>query len=265
MGQLHSLKTINTSLDSSIFTITLNNPDLRNRLATEDVEYLLKMIEEINSDLSVRALVLTGTGSVFCSGFNLKELTPQEQSQGTGVETIARSQFERLTDELECLRCPSICALNGPVYGGAIDLALACDFRVATPDLKLSMPASRIGLHYYPNGISRYVSRLGVAISKKLFLLGGSISGDEIQATGFIDFLTSMEEFEETVAALSQRLASGAPLAIEGMKRAINFYAKHAEPDERLLNDYWAALTSDDFRNGLAMTLEKKPVTFARK
>lgn len=264
MNNLKASETIMLTQDGAVCTLTLNNPDLRNRLSTKDIETLINVIGDINSDTSVRALILTGTGSVFSSGFDLMELALQKESQSADVDEIPRPLFEQLTDQLEDLRCPSICALNGAVYGGAIDIALACDFRVAKPDLQISMPASRVGLHYYPNGIRRYVSRLGVAITKKLFLLGGSVSGDELAATSFVDFSTTIEEFDQTVSTLSTRLSAGGPLAIEGMKRAINWFAMHSEPDDKLLDDYWTALASEDFRRGLQMALEKKPANFQR-
>lgn len=265
MTNSHSSETINFTQQGSIATITLNNPSARNKLSMKDIDFLLNVFDQVNKDMSVRALVLTGTGSTFCSGFDLQELAQLKADESPEVNEVPRPLFERLTDELEHLRCPTICALNGGVYGGAIDLALACDFRVGKPDLELVMPASRIGLHYYPNGIRRYVSRLGVAASKKLFLLGERISGNDLEVTGFTDFLTSNEEFESTIARLSKQLASAAPLAIEGMKNSINYYAKHVEADEKLLQGYWAALTSSDFRTGLTMALKKQPAQFERK
>lgn len=265
MTNSHSSETINFMQVGSVVTVTLNNPSMRNKLSTKDIDFLLTVFDKVNKDLSVRVLVLTGTGSTFCSGFDLQELAKLKASESSQTDELSRPLFEHLTDELEHLRCPTICGLNGGVYGGAIDLALACDFRVGKPDLELYMPASRIGLHYYPNGIRRYVSRLGVAASKKLFLLGERISGDALEAIGFTDFLTSSEEFAATIARLSEQIASAAPLAIEGMKHSINYYAKQLDADEEVLQGYWAALTSTDFRTGLTMALKKQPAQFERK
>src|SRR5260370_1440097 len=105
-----------------------------------------------------------GTGKGFRSGSPIGGLIEQE---ATDHDPEA---FERTVDRLEALRVPTIVALNGSVYGGSTDLALACDFRFGAEGIQLRMPAARLGIVYYASGIERYVSRLGIAAAKKLFL-----------------------------------------------------------------------------------------------
>jgi enoyl-CoA hydratase/carnithine racemase len=125
--------------------ITLARPAHLNRLQREDLLALQTHFETLRHDPAVRALVLTGEGRAFCAGFHLGQLG---EAPDAGPQL-----FERRVDALEALPLPSVARLNGSVYGGATDLALACDFRVGVTGMALRMPAARLGLHYYPSGL----------------------------------------------------------------------------------------------------------------
>ena len=118
-------------------------------------------------------LVLTGTGRAFSAGYDLNSVA--ERATSAVEEQSAGSAFEVVVNRLEDLGVPTICRLNGGVYGGSTDLALACDFRIGVDSCEMFMPAARLGLHYYKSGIKRYVSRLGVDNAKKLFLTAQKI------------------------------------------------------------------------------------------
>src|SRR5581483_6507145 len=143
-------------------TIRLNRPRHLNRLEPEDLRTLLALFERVEADAGLRVLVLTGTGRAFSAGFDLGAI-------GAPPDTPAPA-FEDVVNRLEDLTLPTICRINGGVYGGSTDLALACDFRIGTDTAEMFMPAARLGLHYYPGGIKRYVSRLGVDNAKRFFL-----------------------------------------------------------------------------------------------
>ena len=151
------------AIDGARATIRLNRPKHLNRLQPEDLETLLKLFDRIEADPAIHVLVLTGTGRAFSAGYDLVSLaerTGKKQEQSVG------SAFEVVVDRLEDLSLPTICRLNGGVYGGATDLALACDFRIGVDTAEMFMPAARLGLHYYKSGIRRYVSRLGTDNAK---------------------------------------------------------------------------------------------------
>jgi enoyl-CoA hydratase/carnithine racemase len=132
---------------------------------------------------------------------------------------------------LEDLRMPTICALNGGVYGGSTDLALACDFRIGVDTAEMFMPAARLGLHYYKSGICRYVSRLGVDNAKKLFLTADKIDAPEMLRIGYLTAMVPVAVLGEAVDRLARSLAANAPIAVRGMKRTINEIAR-GELDE---------------------------------
>src|ERR1700690_2371457 len=149
-------------------TIRLNRPREHNRIEPRDLAVLRETFTRIDRDPSVRVLVLTGTGKSFSSGYHIGALV--ERHGGKEPEPQDEVTFESVVDQHEALRVPTIAALQGSVYGGATDLALACDFRIGVEGMRMLMPAARLGIVYYPSGIERYVSRLGVAAAKRLFL-----------------------------------------------------------------------------------------------
>ena len=108
--------------------VRLNRPREHNRLEPADLAVLRETFDRIDADMSVRVLMLTGTGKSFSSGFHIGALA--DRLAGRGAPDEDRDAFERIVDRLETLRVPTIAALNGSVYGGATDLALACDFRI---------------------------------------------------------------------------------------------------------------------------------------
>ena len=174
--------------DGARATIRLNRPKHVNRIEPDDLAALAAHLKAVEADHTIRVVVLTGTGAPSARGYHLGDLgeriaaaTPAAAAAG-GDEA---SPFEQFTNQLENLRVPTICALNGPVYGGATDLALACDFRIGVAGMEMFMPAARLGLHYYPSGLRRYVSRLGLAAAKKLFLTAARIDGDEMLRIGY--------------------------------------------------------------------------------
>jgi len=239
-------------------TVTLDNPAVHNRLSEGDIAGLRDLFVTVNEDTDVRVLVLTGAGKSFCAGFDLGELR--------GLAEEARlPDFDKLSDELESLRCPTICALNGGVYGGAIDLALACDFRIGVAGCQLFMPAAGIGLHYYPSGIRRYVSRLGMAASKRLLLAAETLRGEALLHIGFLDEMHPPVEFEARVNELADTLQNHAPLGVEGMKQAINLYANAQIEDAAVRAAFHRALASSDFRVGVQSVGSKTKPKFNRR
>ena len=126
-----------------------------------------------------RMLVITGSGRrTFSSGFTVNAI----------ADRLDRS-FEDMLDAVERFPLPTLCALNGSVYGGATDLALCCDFRIGVRGSRMFMPAARFGLHYYPGGLRRYVTALGAAQAKRLFLTAQAIDADEMLRIGFYELV----------------------------------------------------------------------------
>jgi enoyl-CoA hydratase len=193
-------------------------------------------------------LVLTGTGASFSAGFHIGAL-----HEDGGTTTL-----EAVVDRLERLRLPTICALNGSVYGGATDLALACDFRLGVEGMRLVMPAARLGLHYYPGGLRRYVSRLGMGVAKRLFLLGEPLDTAALLACGYLDEAVPPGLLPARTAALAAQMAAHAPLAVQGMKQALNDIARGEASDPAIAARAAGVAASEDFAEGRRAWMEKR-------
>jgi enoyl-CoA hydratase/carnithine racemase len=216
------------AVDGPRATIRLNRPKHLNRLQPEDLKTLMELFERIEADPAIRVMVLTGTGRAFSAGYDLGSIAERATSE---QEQTAGTAFEVVVNRLEDLRMPTICALNGGVYGGSTDLALACDFRIGVDTAEMFMPAARLGLHYYKSGICRYVSRLGVDNAKKLFLTAEKIDAPEMLRIGYLTAMVPVAVLGEAVDRLARSLAANAPVAVRGMKRTINEIAR-GELDE---------------------------------
>ncbi|WP_420135169.1 enoyl-CoA hydratase/isomerase family protein [Rhodopseudomonas sp.] len=240
--------------------IRLNRPKHLNRLLADDLAALLEQFAQIDSDPSVRVLVLTGTGRAFSAGFDLGQIAERATSDAESESSGAA--FEKVVDRLEQLRVPTICRLNGGVDGGSIDLALACDFRIGVDSAEMFMPAARLGLHYYPGGIKRYVTRLGVDNAKKLFLTAQRIDAAEMLRIGYLTQMAAMDRLDREVDALATILAGNAPNAVAGMKRAINEFARQAFDEQAADSRARASMRGEEIREGIAAFTEKRAPRF---
>src|SRR5437762_12992257 len=247
-------------LDGARATIRLNRPKHLNRLQSEDLGALLKLFDRIEADPALRVLVLTGTGRAFSAGYDLNSVAARATS--VKEEQSAGSAFEVIVNQLEDLGVPTICRLNGGVYGGATDLALACDFRIGVDTSEMFMPAARPGLHYYKSGIERYVSRLGVDNAKRLFLTAEKIGAPEMLRIGYLTAMAAPETLDEEVDKLAAVLAGNAPIAMAGMKRAINEFARGALDEEAADRRHRDSMRSAEINEGIRAFAEKRPPKF---
>ena len=238
-------------------TLTLNRPAHHNRLQVEDLLAMQGHFEALSTNTELRALVITGTGPSFCSGFDLGALSGQVESATAGPRL-----FEQTVDALEALPMPTVCRLNGGVFGGATDLALACDFRIGVTGMSLRMPAVRLGLHYYPSGLHRYVSRLGLATAKRLFLLAETLSADELLRIGYLDQLCVPDQLDLVVRAVLDALCQGAPLAARGMKATLNDIARGQLDAGHVRERQQLCANSTDLSEGQRAFAEKRAPRF---
>jgi enoyl-CoA hydratase len=219
--------------------VRLNRPEYRNRIEPGDLAALRHILEEVEMNDAVKVLILTGAGSTFCAGYDLLALAAAANGQDDAGDVVR--QFEALVDHLEWCRVPTICALNGPLYGGGSDLALACDFRVGVAATQMAVPAVELGVHYYHGGLRRFVTRLGLGAAKRLLLLSSSMDAVEMLRIGFLDeIVDTPETLEQRIDVLANTLvAMPAPAVVAGMKRALNRIAL-GEMDSALTDTAWA-------------------------
>jgi len=247
------------SIEGARATIRLNRPRHLNRLQLEDLEALLALFDRIEADAAIRVVVLTGTGRAFSAGYDLGSIA--ERAEGARQDNPGAS-FEVVVNRLEDLALPTICRLNGGVYGGSTDLALACDFRIGVDTAEMFMPAARLGLHYYPSGIRRYVSRLGADNAKRLFLTAEKIDANEMLRIGYLTTLVPAEALDSAVDRLATQLAGNAPTAMAGMKRAINEFAHGSLDESAAAQRNRDSMSGAEIREGIKAFAEKRPPKF---
>ena len=232
-------------------TLTLQRPEQANRLEPDDLAVVCDHIDTVNANPAVRVLRLQSTGKYFCSGYDIGRI---------GVARVV--PFDEMVNRLEDARPVTIAVLQGGVYGGATDLALACDFRLGTAAVDMFMPAARLGLHFYRRGLERYVSRLGLDQAKRLFLTAERIGADEMKAIGFLTELLPTDGLLARADALTAALCSHAPLAVLGMKKHLNRIARGALDADELQHDITRSLQSQDLQEGRAAWADKRVPDF---
>lgn len=240
--------------EDAVLITTLAKPKQHNVLNPQEMGELQAHFENIAEDTSIRVGILTGEGRSFCAGADLGELKDYD---------FGANPLENLTNAIENLPFPTICKLNGGVYGGGTDLAFSCDFRVGKRDMKCFIPPAKIGIHYHPVGLARAVSRIGLGPAKRLFLALETMTGEELKSVGFLDYMVVDEQaLDEKVAELTTQMAGLAPLSLRGMKATLNDIATTIFDDEKAREAQITCLNSSDFEEGRKALAEKRPPRF---
>lgn len=239
--------------DSHIARITLRRPRHANRLEPEDLQTLLDQLDRVNATPGLTVLLLQAQGKHFCSGFNIRAVP--------GLD--AGAAFERLANAWAAARPVTVAAIQGGVYGGATDLALACDFRLGLPTCEMFVPAARLGLHFYRGGMERYVSRLGLSAAKRVLLACETLPAQAMLDCGFLDqLLPDALALQAAAEALCERLAGLAPQALLAMKQHLNAMAEGRLDVPALQADISQCNASEDLAEGVRAWEEKRAPRF---
>jgi len=246
------------TIDAGIATIRLRRPAQRNSLRDLDLHWLLDTFATLDADPVIRVVVLSADTQsqkrpIFCAGYDVSGFDSSRHDPRL---------FEKVPDALEAMRPITLCGLNGSVYGGATDIVLACDLRVALAGCEFRMPANALGLHYYPSGLRRYVSRLGVTGAKRAFLTAAALPVEQLQAYGLFEQVVASDGFEAAVQSLALRVASLAPIAVQATKRSLDEIGRGDFNEDRLRERETLTLRSADFAEGRAAFSAKRAPHF---
>lgn len=234
--------------------ITFCRPEKHNALEITDLEALDATLIKLAAQSDLRTLVLRAEGKSFCAGVDFGSVAGHDWRD---------NPLERVTDRLENMPFPTLCILQGGVYGGGTDLALACDFRLGARGIKCFIPPAKLGIQYHPHGLKRAVTRLGLGPAKRLFLATESFDDAEMLRCNFVDWLVPAEDLHAHGEALAKTLAGLAPQAVRGMKQSLNEIANGLF-DERAARDRAAAsFRTEDFQEGRRAMAEKRPPQFS--
>ena len=252
--------TVEISRTGAVARLTLSRPDAANALGQALVDDLRAAVAELAADPKLAALVITGAGEkAFCAGADLKERRALSLPQTRAF----LAELNALMNELAAFPRAVIAAINGAAFGGGLELALACDLRVAASSAVLGLPEVRLGIIPGAGGTQRLARLCGVAVAKDLVLTGRRVTADEALALGIVSEVTAPDQLLASADRLAAQVAEGGPLAVAQAKRAIDDGFDKSLVDGLAVEQacYEVVLTSEDRNEGLAAFAEKrKPV-----
>ncbi|MBP7240871.1 enoyl-CoA hydratase/isomerase family protein [Amaricoccus sp.] len=244
---------ISAGIEGPVARMVLDRPEAHNALDQEAMRRLTALLADWSERTEIRALVLTGRGRSFCAGAALGDVAGQDWSE---------NPLTALCDALEAFPAPTIAALNGGAYGGGVEIALACDFRVGVTGMRAFAPPARLGIHYDPAGIRRAIDRLGAQTARRMFLLAETFDAEALLATGFLDWLVAPEALQAKADEVAATASGLAPLAVRGMKRTIVELSRGALDADAARARIRACFASADHAEGLAAQREKRVPRF---
>ncbi len=254
---------IRTERRGSALWIRVDRPAARNALTFAMYDRIAAVCRDANADNSVKAVVLTGSGEAFVAGTDIAQFVDfKEASQAL--------EYERRMDgwlgAIEEVRVPTVAALRGPVVGGGLAIAAACDLRVAAPSARFGVPVARtLGNCFSAANLVRLAALVGLGRVKELVLTARLIDAQEARAIGLVSEVVADEgALDARVDELVEQLASFAPLTLHATKEMVRRIRARMMPDEA--SDLVAlCYTSADFREGVTAFIERrKPVWTGR-
>jgi enoyl-CoA hydratase/3-hydroxyacyl-CoA dehydrogenase len=218
-GKPWTLRDVRLSVDGALATITMSRPEAMNALNRKVLRELKEALARVRADRSVRAVILTGEGNAFVAGADIKEM------QAVAAKPAAIRAFTRfgqgVVHDLESLPQPVIAAINGFALGGGLELALACDIRIASSEARLGFPEVGLGILPGLGGTQRATRLAGRGVASELIFSGELIRAEEAARVGLVNRVVAPPKLMETARAMAGRLASRAPVAIAKAKAAI--------------------------------------------
>jgi enoyl-CoA hydratase/carnithine racemase len=269
------LPVIRSEVVGGIATVTFDDDATRNALSPELAKQLIFTLGRLDKDPAVRVVVLTGAGSAFSSGGNLRNMAngasatrdsakDVDNTWDDSISSLARRTILTVTGTSK----PVIAAVNGPAYGWGMDIALACDLRVASVTARFASVYVRRGLVSGVGATYLLPRLIGPGLASELLLTGRVIDADEALRLGLVNRVVDSGQLLSCAAGVAEEIATAAPLAVELTKRAINSRSHTAGTIEDALHELMymsqICLASADHREAAQAVLEKRPPNYRR-
>jgi enoyl-CoA hydratase/carnithine racemase len=240
--------------------LTISNPERRGALDHAILDAFVSTMPK----LEARCVIVTGEDRTFSAGYDIGDLGGWAPIMfADEAEKLIAQPFAAAIDAVEAYPYPTIASLNGHTIGGGLELALACDLRVAAATIALGMPPGKLGLVYSHTGIRKFIDTIGAPRTRELFLVGGRIDARTAGEWGLVNAIADPDQLAATALELAQEIAANAPLAQTGNKRVIRAVldaqaAMSPEIERELLELRRACFSSEDFREGVRAFAEKR-------
>lgn len=247
---------IQVEINGPVATLTINNPPA-NTWDIESLPALRDVVAALNDDLSIYALVITGRGDKFFSaGADLKLFADGDPATARTMGQHFGEAFEALSN----FRGVSIAAINGFAMGGGLEVALACDLRIAETQVKLALPEARVGLLPCAGGTQRLAQLVGEGWAKRMILCNERVDAETAERIGLVEQVVATGEALQVAQALALQAAQQSPIAVSLCKELIHSARDKAISDGlELEREHFAALfTTEDQREGVNAFLEKR-------
>jgi E-phenylitaconyl-CoA hydratase len=205
--------------EAGVACLTLNRPDKRNAIDDATRAALTEAFAGFEDDLAIRVVILTGAGTAFCAGVDLA--TPGNVPVHSSIAASPIVTRARLTAPLDAFNKPVIAALNGVAVGGGLEMALACDLRIAATGARFGFPEVRIGSLPGSGGTQRLVGAVGRSLAAQMLLTGEPISAEQALASGLVSELHTPDALMGRAFALARVIAENAPLSLIAIKKAL--------------------------------------------
>jgi enoyl-CoA hydratase/carnithine racemase len=241
-----------------IARLTISNPGKRGALDHSILDGFASTMPRLDA----RCVIVTGEGRIFSAGYDIGDLP--DSVFADEAEKLVAHPFAAAIDAIDAYPFPTLAVLNGHAIGGGLELALACDLRIAAAPIALGMPPAKLGLVYSHTGIRRFIDAVGAPRTRELFLLGRQITAATAATWGLVNSVAEPERLDALALAEATELAANAPLAQLGNKRVIRAVLDAAgslEPqvEAELIELRRACFSSEDFREGVRAFAEKRP------
>lgn len=244
-----------------IAIITINRPEVLNAINEETMLEVLFELNDANKDDDIRVMIITGAGNrAFCAGLDLKSIKDASPMKMFKVVRL----LQELTLSIEEGSKPVIAAINGYALGGGLEIALACDIRIASENTMLGQPEVNVGFFPGGGGTQRLPRLVGKAAAKELIFTGRMIDAKTAEIMGLVNKVVPLDKLMLTAEELAREITSKPPLAIRLAKQLIN---SSLNLDIRTGLAYEAAFialisTTEDFKEGVTAFLEKRKPRF---
>jgi enoyl-CoA hydratase/carnithine racemase len=254
---------------AGVVRLTISNPEKRNALDHPILDAITATLGELaDARGDAHCVVVTGAGGMFSAGYDIGEIPDSEFEER--AEALVAHPFTEAIDALQAFPWPTVAALPGHTIGGGLELALACDLRIACEGIKLGMPPAKLGLVYSHTGLRRFIDAIGAARTRELFLLGSYIDAYTALQWGLVNRAVPADELERETLSVASELAGNAPLSQLGNKRVIAALLGaegklEAEVEQELIELRRASFDSRDLREGMSAFTEKRPPRWCGK